>query len=141
MHSRPGLRQAGQSIRLVLETLERRIVPAAPAGNDLIWRDYAAANAFTLHSNPGATKVIYLDFDGHTVSGTSWNSSYNGGSDIVQAAWSMDSDRNTFTTAERDKIIQLWRMIAEDFVPFDVDVTTQDPGLAGLTKSNAADTT
>jgi len=141
MHCRPGSRRAGQTIRLALETLERRIVPAAPAGNDLIWRNYTAAEAFSLHSNPGATKVIYLDFDGHTVSNTSWNTSYNGGNDIVQEAWSMDGDRNTFSTAERDKIIELWRMIAEDFVPFDVNVTTQDPGVAALTQSNAADTT
>src|SRR5687767_11278312 len=31
---------------------------------------------FLLHSRPAATKVVYLDFDGHTTSGTSWNTSY-----------------------------------------------------------------
>ena len=36
-------------------------------------------------------------------------------------AWSMDIDRSTFSTAEQDKIIEMWRMVAEDFIPFDVD--------------------
>jgi hypothetical protein len=42
-----------------------------------------ASDAFRLHSLPGCTRVIYLDFDGHVTSGTSWNSSYAGGADIV----------------------------------------------------------
>lgn len=141
MHFRQNSRWRDRHVSLFLEVLERRTVPAAPAGNDLIWKTYAAADAFTLHSNPGATKVIYLDFDGHTVSSTSWNTTYNNGNDIVQEAWSMDGDRSTFSSVERDKIIELWRMVAEDFVPFDIDVTTQDPGVSALTKSNAADTT
>ena len=42
-----------------------------------------ATDAFALHSRPGASKVIYLDFDGHTTSGTSWNTSYTAGASIV----------------------------------------------------------
>lgn len=30
------------------------------------------ADTSTLHSRPNATKLIYLDFNGHTTSGTSW---------------------------------------------------------------------
>jgi len=41
-----------------LEFLEARLVPAGE---------------FSLHSLPGASKVIYLDFDGHTTVNTSWN--------------------------------------------------------------------
>ena len=33
------------------------------------------AEAFTLHSKPGASRVVYLDMDGHVVTGTIWNSS------------------------------------------------------------------
>ena len=33
---------------------------------------YPLGNTFGLHSNPGASKVIYLDFDGHTTTGTYW---------------------------------------------------------------------
>ena len=39
-------------------------------------------DTFRLHSLPGVTKVIYLDFDGHTTSGTAWS----GGATIVSAA-------------------------------------------------------
>ena len=28
---------------------------------------------FLLHSKPGSQRTIYLDFDGHSVSGTVWN--------------------------------------------------------------------
>ena len=35
----------------------------------------ASTNDFALHSKPGASKVFILDFDGHTISGTAWNSS------------------------------------------------------------------
>lgn len=31
-----------------------------------------AADTFLLHSRPGAPNVVYLDFDGHTITGTAW---------------------------------------------------------------------
>src|SRR5688572_8640514 len=34
----------------------------------------AVGPAFELHSKKGSNRVIYLDFDGHTVTGTAWNS-------------------------------------------------------------------
>jgi hypothetical protein len=27
---------------------------------------------FNLHSNPNAKRIIYLDFDGHIITGTAW---------------------------------------------------------------------
>jgi hypothetical protein len=44
------------------------------------------ANTFTLHSLPGANQVIYLDFNGHTTTGTSWNSTYNNANAILSPA-------------------------------------------------------
>ena len=44
----------------------------------------AAANAvdpstaFSLHSRPGSRRVIYLDFDGQTITGTGWNGNTGG---------------------------------------------------------------
>jgi hypothetical protein len=35
----------------------------------------------------------------------------------------------------------IWRAVSEDFAPWSVDVTTEDPGVAGLSKSNASDAT
>jgi len=115
---------------------------AAPAGNDLLWRAYPTTSAFLLHSNPGASRVIYMDFDGHvTAAGNMWNGPANSGNPITSLAWSIDANRAAFSTQELNKIIELWRHVAEDFAPFDVDVTTQDPGVAALTYTGAGDTT
>ena len=35
----------------------------------------------------------------------------------------------------------MWRRVAEDFAPFDVDVTTEDPGYAAVNRADLADTT
>jgi hypothetical protein len=92
---------------------------------------------FLLHSLPGATKVIYLDFDGHTTSGTSWNSGY--GDPIVSAPYSLDS-APAFSATELESIQYIWQRVAEDYLPYGVDVTTEDPGLEGLRRSGAGDT-
>ena len=44
-------------------------------------------------------------------------------------AWTLDGDAATFNDAEREAIQTIWQRVAEDYAPFDVDVTTQDPGL------------
>ncbi len=64
-----------------------------------------------LESLPGATGVIYLDFDGELVSGTSWL----GGATI-------DAQSPNFTDA---KIIEIWKIMAEDFRPFNLNITTR----------------
>jgi hypothetical protein len=93
-----------------------------------------------LHSKPDATRSIYLDFNGHTTTGTSWNFQYSGGAAIVTPAFNTDSDPSTFSDAEVAYITEVWARVAEDFAPFDVDVTTQDPGSAGLSKTSTGDT-
>ena len=81
-----------------------------------------------LSSNPSATSKIFLDFDGHTTSGTDWNTFYNGGADIVTPAYSIDADTTTFSPTEVARIEEIWKRVAEDYAPFNVDVTTIDPG-------------
>lgn len=100
---------------------------------------YPASETFLLHSKPGATKVIYLDFDGHTTTGTYWNSSFTGGAAIVTPPYSTDTDTTTFTATELDNIQNIWQRVTEDYAPFDVDVTTQDPGVEALKKSSSSD--
>lgn len=91
----------------------------------------SATDAFTLHSKPHATNIIYLDFNGHVITGTAWNDathpSYN--------AKSYDTDGNlgTFSNTELSAIHEIWHRIAEDYAPFDVDVTTQEPANFGPT--------
>ena len=106
-------------------------VPAAAA-------PFPLDQTFLLHSTPGASKVIYLDFDGHTTSGTLWNSSYTGGSDIISPAYSFQGD-SSFSDAEKERIQGIWERVVEDYIPFDVDVTTEDPGSAVLMQAGAGD--
>lgn len=95
---------------------------------------------FLLHSRPTATKVIYLDFNGHTLSGTAWNNSYNAGADIVAPGLSIDGDYATFNNAEMDVIQSIWASVAEDYAAFDVDVTTQEPIASDIAYSGTGDT-
>ncbi len=98
------------------------------------------SNTFKLHSNPFATKTIYLDLDGHLIpAGSGWANSYNGGSAINAPAWSMDSDPTTFNDTELARIQAIWQRVAEDFAPFDVDVTTDYRGEDYLTRSSSSD--
>ena len=94
---------------------------------------------FQLASLPGADKTIYLDFDGHTTIGTSWNSAY-GISTIVSPAYSTDSNYDTWSTAELQVIRDTWKVVAEDFAPWNVNVTTIDPGTEALRRSGGGDT-
>ena len=79
---------------------------------------------FLLHSRPGAPRTILLDFDGHITTGTAWNNDY--GSQIVSPAYNPDGVPETFTQNELNRIYLMWRQVAEDFAPFNVDVTTED---------------
>ena len=48
-------------------------------------------DTFFLHSLPGATKTIYLDFDGHLTRDTQWND-LAGLPNILTPAYSVDED-------------------------------------------------
>ncbi len=121
--------------------LQNLVVSAETTGGGTSSGTLSVTDTFLLHSKPGASKVIYLDFDGHTTSGTIWNTNFAGGADIVTPPYSTDATVTTaFSTVELDNIYSIWLRVAEDFAPFDVDVTTQDPGLEALRKSTTSDT-
>lgn len=94
-----------------------------------------ADQVFLLHSRPGAKRTIYLDFDGHRLSGVSWNTSYNAGADVVAPAFDLDGDPTGFNDAERAVVQEVWQRVAEDYAPFDVDVTTEPGSEDRLTRS------
>jgi uncharacterized repeat protein (TIGR01451 family) len=96
-------------------------------------------NTFLLHSDPGAKQVIYLDFNGNVTTGSAWNSSSL--PQIVTPVFDTDGNAASFSDQELTEIQRIWQRVIEDFIPFNVDVTTQDPGVAGLTKTNSKDTT
>ncbi|MEX2214475.1 MAG: M12 family metallo-peptidase, partial [Phycisphaeraceae bacterium] len=100
---------------------------------------YALTDTFSLASLPGASHTIYLDFDGHVTSGTIWNTNFNGGNDFVTPAYDFDGNTASFSDSELQRIQYIWARVAEDFIPFNVNVTTMDPGSAALIKSGSSD--
>jgi hypothetical protein len=96
-------------------------------------------STFFLHSRPTATKTIYLDFNGFTARGTSWNRQYNNNQPIVSRAYDPDGDGPGFSNNELASIQRIWQRVAADFSPFDVNVTTQDPGEANLVNTGSGD--
>lgn len=95
---------------------------------------YPLQDTFLLHSKPGSKRTIYLDFDGHTTNGNGWSSG-----SINADPFDLDGVPNDFNTAEREAIQNIWRRVAEDFAPFDVDVTTEDPGSDALARTSSLD--
>jgi hypothetical protein len=85
-----------------------------------------ALDVLKLHSKPGSPNTLYVDFDGHILQGTVWNSG-SGHPILDMLPFNRDSDPDTFTQDEVDRIAEAWRRVAEDFAPFDVDVTTEEP--------------
>ncbi len=104
-----------------------------------ITTDYKSV--FKLHSNPGSKKTIYLDFDGEKIENTAWNKNFNNGITWVASGFSQDADFSKFSESELDVIQSVWQRVAEDFSPFDVDVTTELPATGALERTNAADDT
>jgi PKD repeat protein len=91
---------------------------------------------FLLNSRPGAKRTIYLNFRGATLSGTAWNSS---GTTINAPPFDLDGLPFSFNDAELQRIQGIWQRVAEDFAPFDVNVTTEAPPADRLTRSGSAD--
>lgn len=85
-------------------------------------------------SKPGSTKIIYLDFNGHTVTGTAWNSS---NPSYQCLPYDLDGDPTTFSDYEQSQIIEVWERVAEDFKAFDINVTTSEPASFGSTVARA----
>ncbi|MBA2482546.1 MAG: pre-peptidase C-terminal domain-containing protein [Planctomycetes bacterium] len=83
------------------------------------------ANQPSYHSKPGATNRIFLDFNGALLSGTVWSAST-----LDCRPFDTDGDETTFIDTEQAIIQQVWQRMAEDFAPFNVDVTT-DPTVEG----------
>ncbi|HEY5621493.1 MAG TPA: zinc-dependent metalloprotease family protein [Pontiella sp.] len=80
------------------------------------------------HSRPGAPHVLFLDFNGAVVTNTAWNSYPT----FAEPSWdcrpyALDGDDTTFSIAEQQAIRTIWERVAEDYAPFDIDVTTEEP--------------
>ena len=73
------------------------------------------------------------------MSGNGWTVLFNGGADMVCPVFSLDSNP-AFNDAEKTLIQDIWRRVAEDYAPFNIDVTTEFTSEDVLTRSSAADT-
>ena len=93
------------------------------------------ADAFTLHSRPGSNKIVYMDFTGHHSVNNNW------GHNIQFPPYNTSGGSGTFSDQELLEIIEWWERVAEDFAPFEIDVTTEEPPLSALTKNGSGDST
>jgi PKD repeat protein len=93
---------------------------------------------FFLHSHPGANRTLYLDFTGATITNTAWNASENKPT-IVAKPYDFDNNPAAFSDAELQRIQYIWQRVAEDYAPFDVDVTTEQPTQDKITRSDVND--
>jgi Bacterial pre-peptidase C-terminal domain len=105
--------------------------PSVPTANAAI----PSFNAFILHSRIGSSKTIYLDFDGHTLGANDWNLpvGYNA------LPFDPDGSPGAFSENEKLTIIDIWQRVAEDYAPFDVDVTTELPTVGALDRTTSSD--
>jgi PKD repeat protein len=79
-----------------------------------------ATTAFQLHSRPGASRVLYLDFNGHST--LSW-----GAPAIVSPAFQLSGTATPTDQLNLNAIRDIWLHVAEDFAAWDIDVTTEQP--------------
>ena len=114
------------------DTAPRADVDAAPAAAPFPYED-----TFSLNSKPGSKRVVYLDFNGHTLPAS------NGWRAGVYTALAYDTNGapGTFSNDEMDVIQSIWQRVAEDFAPFDVNVTTAAPAFDAINRSSASDLT
>lgn len=98
-------------------------LPAAPVGAAI---PGDAANG----SRPGAPVTVYLDFNGQTLQGTQWNDV--AGNPTLNFAPAAVGANPSF-------VADVWAGVAEDFAPFNVNVTTTDPGTDALVKNSIDD--
>src|SRR5215831_6823844 len=74
-----------------------------------------------LSSLPGAKASIYLNFTGD------FTPSWGAFSNITTPAYDIDGDPTTFSISEIANIIKIWQYVAEDYAPFNINVTTVPP--------------
>lgn len=80
-------------------------------------------------SRPGAPVTIYLDFDGETLTGTRWNKTIGQDPQAFEPAAGADAAFQA----------EVWAAVAEDYAPFNVNVTTTNPGADKLYKTSDGD--
>ena len=95
--------------------------PAAEVGSGPAGAASPLSSLPLLSSLPSARAKLYLDFDGH------YQATWGAWSNALTPAYDLDGDPTTFSASELSAIYEIWARVAEDFAPFQIDVTTIDP--------------
>jgi hypothetical protein len=91
-----------------------------------------------LNSLPGAPNTIYLDFDGDFQAIWSRNDPRSKQTYLNIASGEFNRDNTPgFSTSELNDIRQIWQGVAEDYAPFNVNVTTVEPKAADFATNKA----
>ncbi|WP_428939088.1 hypothetical protein [Fontivita pretiosa] len=99
------------------------LVLGTAVGSCCVQRDALAALAVPGYSSlPAAQAKLYLDFDGD------YTASWGGYAPGTTPAYSIDGDASSFSSQELSNIHEIWSRVAEMYSPFNIDVTTIDPG-------------
>jgi PKD repeat protein len=123
------------------EELEAPLQAGTATGDSLTLTGGVAPldQTFKLHSRPGAKRTIYLNFVGATLTNTVWNTSTQ--PSITALPFDLDGVPYSFSSNELERIQMIWQRVAEDYAPFEVNVTTEPPASGALTRSSTSDDT
>lgn len=77
LRSREFVYEAVEPRKLLASIFAAYIDGSLTLGNANSAAPYALTDTFKLETNPGASKTIYLDFNGHFSTNNSWNHSIN----------------------------------------------------------------
>lgn len=124
----------------VVEEMERPLATDArnAAGAEAIINGQLAplTETFKLHSKPDSQRTLVLNFQGAKLQNTGWN---RGVPTITAKPFDIDGNANSFSELELQRIQYIWQRVAEDFAPFDLNVTTELVAQDRLVRSSTAD--
>lgn len=143
MRPRKGVRSRQKRISTNYDSLESRNLLAAifPAyvdgkltlGDPDRSNPYELSDTFKLESNPNSSKTVYLDFTGHYSYNNAWNHA------ISFPRYNTEGTVERFTRNELRHIQLIFQNVAEDFLPFDINVTTRAQSVDDLTRTSHND--
>lgn len=137
------LRANGLKLPPLTPILERKLISNNPPSG------YTKEGVPIFHSFPGSNYVIYLNFIGGPLTGRAWNNIYGNPNYSTQPYVPLAYNPNRtpgFPPAVQNAIAGIWARVAEDYSPWQVDVTTERPASfdgskleALITSRNTAD--
>jgi hypothetical protein len=107
------------AIRFAIVVAVYTAAALAPRAFGQLWVPPLSSLPTPLNAN---TKTLFLDFNGD------FTASFGPYSNITTPAYDIDGDTSSFSTQEYANIEKIWSGVAEKYSPFNLNVTTVDPG-------------